>query len=96
MSVDSFEHQQSIAIFFGLVNKILTEHMWCVQTVFKDIHMCSFCIHFHFSLNLYANFKQYTGLSLYVIILTQYLSGYKDKFHFNLKEMSGIIYFYVI
>lgn len=29
----------SAAIFFGLVNKILTEHMWCVHTVFKAIHM---------------------------------------------------------
>lgn len=27
VSVDFFEHQQSTAIFFGLVNKILTEHM---------------------------------------------------------------------
>lgn len=27
VSVDSFEYQQSAAIFFGLVNKIPTEHM---------------------------------------------------------------------
>ena len=37
----------SAAIFFGLVNKVPTEHMWRVQSVFKDIHMCSF--HFYFA-----------------------------------------------
>lgn len=85
------------AILFVLVNKILTAHTWCVQTVFKTYIFVNFIF-----TSIFLKFMSILNNIIYwtVIIcqysVTQYSSCYKDKFHFNLKEMSGIIFFYMM